>query len=249
VRIPEQIQRLAIVIGVVVVATLGLRFYLIPRSIVDTTLHRATAVAAETARPVKFAGASTCADCHDDVATRRAKSFHKNVSCETCHGPAAQHAEAPGEMKPPAPRDRKFCPVCHAYDSSRPTGFPQINVTAHNPLKPCISCHNPHDPIPPRTPDACSACHGQIERTKAVSSHALLPCTTCHRAPDQHKRTPRAALPSVPDSRDFCATCHGKDRTPPDLGKDAPKIDVTSHGGRYLCWQCHYPHLPEGRGA
>ncbi len=23
-------------------------------------------------------------------------------------------------------------------------------------------------------------------------------------------------------------------------------IDVDTHGGRYLCWQCHYPHLPEG---
>ena len=29
--------------------------------------------------------------------------------------------------------------------------------------------------------------------------------------------------------------------------REALKIDVTSHGGRYQCWQCHYPHLPEGR--
>ncbi len=147
-------------------------------------------------------------------------------------------------MKPPAPRDRKFCPVCHAYDASRPTGFPQINPTAHNPLKPCISCHNPHDPVPPRTPQACSACHGQIERTKAVSSHALLACTTCHVVPERHKTAPRTALPSKPETRDFCAKCHGKDST----RADAPKIDVSGHGNSYMCWQCHYPHLPEGRG-
>ena len=22
---------------------------------------------------------------------------------------------------------------------------------------------------------------------------------------------------------------------------------ISEHGGRYLCWQCHYPHAPEGR--
>jgi hypothetical protein len=147
-------------------------------------------------------------------------------------------------VKPPAPRDRKFCPVCHAYDASRPTGFPQINPTVHNPLKPCIACHNPHDPTPPQTPRACSACHAQIERTKAVSSHALLVCTTCHTVSEQHKKAPRTALPTKPQTREFCAKCHGKDSPQ----KEPPKIDVTTHGTPYLCWQCHYPHLPEGRG-
>jgi hypothetical protein len=151
--------------------------------------------------------------------------------------------------------------VCHAYDASRPTGFPQINPTAHNPLKPCISCHNPHDPVPPRVPQECSACHGQIERTKAVSSHALLPCTTCHRATPQHRTSPRAALPTKPETREFCGTCHAKGAADgllqgvpaaeaQRLGaakKAAPKIDISDHGGSYLCWQCHYPHLPEGR--
>jgi ribosomal protein S27AE len=27
--------------------------------------------------------------------------------------------------------------------------------------------------------------------------------------------------------------------------KDVPKVDFASHGEKYLCWQCHYPHLPE----
>jgi hypothetical protein len=244
VRIPEQVKRLTVVIAIIAGGVLLTRFYIIPRSLVSTALHRSATVERELAKPVKLAGSIVCQGCHEDEAVKKSKGFHKNLSCEGCHGAAAQHAEDPGAMKPPAPRDRKFCPVCHAYDASRPTGFPQINPTVHNPLKPCIACHNPHDPVPPRTPEACSACHGQIERTKAVSSHALLVCTTCHVVPERHKTAPRTALPSKPESRAFCGTCHGKDSKRPD----APKIDVSEHGGAYMCWQCHYPHLPEGRG-
>ncbi len=243
-RIPEQIQRLAIVTAVIIGGVLLVRFVLIPPSLISDDLHRSSTIQRELAKPIKFAGSTACQDCHDDVSTRVRKGYHKNLSCEGCHGPEARHAENPMEVKPFAPRDRKFCPLCHGYDPSRPTGFPQINPTAHNPVKPCITCHNPHDPVPMTTPQECSACHAQIQRTKAVSSHALLQCTTCHSVPAQHKKAPRSALPSKPDTRAFCGTCHGKEATQ----KDAPKIDVSTHGGRFLCWQCHYPHLPEGRG-
>lgn len=243
-RIPEQVKRLALVIGIIVAGVLVTRFVAIPRSLIDRSMHKAATVQREIAKPVRFAGSTACAECHDDIAARKSKGFHKNLACEGCHGPAVKHTEDPSGIKPPAPRDRKFCPVCHAYDASRPTGFPQINPTVHNPLKPCITCHNPHDPVPPHVPQACSACHAQIERTKAVSSHALLACTTCHKVPEQHKTAPRTALPSKPDTREFCGTCHGKDSPQ----KDAPKLDIAVHGRPYLCWQCHYPHLPEGRG-
>lgn len=243
-RIPEQVQRLGLVIAAIIVGVLGTRFLIIPRSLISDELHRASTVQRELAKPVKFAGSDACQGCHEDVSSRVRKGYHKNLMCEGCHGPAARHAEDPGEAKPFAPRDRKFCPLCHSYDASRPTGFPQINPTAHNPVKPCITCHNPHDPVPPKTIEACSACHPQIQRTTAVSSHALLRCTTCHTVPAQHKKTPRSALPSKPDTRDFCGSCHAKGA---DM-KDAPKIDLSTHGGNFLCWQCHYPHLPEGRG-
>lgn len=242
-RLPEQVKRLLVVNGVLVSAALAIRFYVIPADLVSTAVHRSSTVERELAKPVKFAGTETCVVCHEDVGVIKSKSFHRGLSCEGCHGPASGHAADPTALKPPAPRDRKFCPVCHSYDPSRPTGFPQINPTAHNPLKPCIECHSPHDPTPPETPRACSACHAQIERTKALSSHALLDCTTCHVTPEKHKTSPRTALPSKPQSRDFCATCHGSD----SKQKDPPKIDVASHGMPYLCSQCHYPHLPEGR--
>ena len=69
-------------------------------------------------------------------------------------------------------------------------------------------------------------------------------CTTCHVAPERHKTAPRTALPSKPETREFCARCHAKDAT---VVKEAPRIDVSTHGGTFRCWECHYPHHPEGR--
>ena len=37
---------------------------------------------------------SVCLDCHDDIFEVKQSSFHKNVSCEVCHGPAAGHPDA-----------------------------------------------------------------------------------------------------------------------------------------------------------
>ena len=116
-----------------------------------------------------------------------------------------------------------------------------INPVAHNPMKPCITCHSPHDPKPPNVPHECSACHGEIARTIAVSNHVQLKCTTCHQVPAGHRVSPRTVKPSKPSSREFCGKCHGKD----SRVKGAPKVDIASHGEKYVCWQCHYPHLPE----
>ena len=242
-RFPEQVTRLGFVIGVLVVLVVVLRFIVIPPAFFSQEIHEAAAVKRETAKPVSFAGMVACRDCHEEQYETKEKGFHRTLSCETCHGPSAKHADDPENVKPYAPRDRKFCPVCHQYDPARPTGFPQIIPTAHNPLKPCITCHRPHDPVPPETPKECSACHGQIERTKAVSSHALLECTTCHTVTEAHKKSPRSALPTKPTTREFCGQCHGTGASNPD----SPKVDLATHGGSYLCWQCHYPHQPEGR--
>jgi Cytochrome c7 and related cytochrome c len=244
--VPEQVKRLSVVIGLVITAVVIARFWLIPPALIATDQHWAAAIARQEAIPVKFAGATACQDCHSDVAEKKAASFHKNLSCEGCHGPAAAHAEDPSALKPGAPRDRRFCPVCHEYDRSRPTGFPQVNSTAHNPLKVCVSCHNPHDPVPPTVPKACAACHAQIERTKSLSRHALLECTTCHQATPAHRSSPRTAMPTKPTTREFCGQCHGQGTRSARAPAEAPLVEIATHGGRNLCWDCHYPHLPEG---
>jgi hypothetical protein len=242
-RIPEQAIRLFLVFGLLAATVVVVRAFVVPARMKRMDLNRARTVEREMAKPMRFAGAATCQECHDAESAAKQAGNHRNLSCETCHGPALEHAGNPDEVKPYAPRDRTFCPVCHAYDSSRPTGFPKINPAAHNPLRPCITCHDPHAPVPPETPHDCSACHAEIARTKEVSAHALLACATCHQAPEEHFTNPRAALPTKPETRDFCGKCHAEGSG----DADASRIDMATHGAKYLCWQCHYPHLPEGK--
>ena len=242
-QVPEQVRRLGIVFAILVVVTVVLRFGVIPASYFSPAQHKASTVEREIAKPIRFAGTATCRSCHEEHYEIKYGGKHRGLACETCHGPSVGHAENPGDVKPYAPRDRKFRPVCHAYDPSRPTGFPQINPTTHNPLVACITCHQPHEPEPPEVPRECGACHGQIARTKALSSHARLACTTCHVVDERHKTAPRAALPTKPETREFCGQCHAGGTAESAV----PQVDLASHGGSYRCWDCHYPHLPEGR--
>lgn len=240
-KFPDSLRRLVLVFVILIGGgLLAIKFFVPPRY-KDTRIQWAEATKFEAAKKVSYAGAVACNECHEDMVEEKKKGYHRNLSCETCHGAAQKHVEEPDDVTPTAPRERKFCPLCHTYNPAKPRGFPQINPAAHNPIKPCIQCHDPHDPKPPTVPKECSACHGDIARTKAVSHHVGLKCTTCHRTSDKHKVSPRTVRPTKPASREFCGKCHSSK----SKVKGPPKINLASHGEKYLCWQCHYPHLPE----
>ena len=246
---PQQVRRLAVVLAVLLAVLLVARAVLVPRTFGEKGHYRAAAVDSIAVLPIHYAGREACAMCHPAEVAKKAASFHRGVACEACHGPEAAHTTDPIGHKPTAPRDRAFCVRCHAYDPARPTGFPQIDPVLHNPVRPCFTCHNPHDPTPPHPPESCAACHGQIARTKAVSPHAQLACTTCHTADPRHGQAPRQYLPTKPATREFCGRCHAQGAPPPRELPNArpPQVDLATHGERYVCWQCHYPHYPEAR--
>jgi hypothetical protein len=122
----------------------------------------------ETSHPIRFAGSEICIDCHDEANVKSA-GYHRNLSCETCHGPAKEYSDNPAEFKPQVPKRREQC--------------------SH--------CHNPHNPKPPRVPYECEACHAEIARTKAVSPHVQLECTICHTTPREHKISPRTVKATI----------------------------------------------------
>jgi len=241
---PQQVPRLLAVFAVAVTALFVMRQKLIPDTFGAVGHYRAAAVESLAVRPVKYAGYQACEACHPELAEKRLSGNHRGVACETCHGPAATHAGDPAGAKPVVPDTRQFCVTCHAYNPSRPTGFPQIDAVAHNFPKPCTECHDPHAPVPPVVPGECSACHAQIWRQKAVSHHAQLLCTTCHEAGEGHKTSPRTMRPTKPMAREFCGACHASAVRAADR---VPQIDLAAHGMPYLCCQCHYPHYPETR--
>lgn len=242
--VPQQIISLAIVFAILIAGLVIARIILVPKSFGEYGHYRADAVDEIASQEIKYAGYQACRECHDDIFEQKENSNHRDVSCEVCHGPSVDHINSPDEIKPIAPRGRGYCPLCHGYDPSRPTGFPQIITSLHNPGKPCMTCHNPHNPLLPHKPEECSACHREIASEKRVSHHVSLACERCHTVPEQHLVDPRMTRVTKPASREFCGECHAKGSTAPS---EIPRIDLATHGERYLCWDCHYPHNPEAR--
>ncbi len=248
-KIPQQIISLVILFALAIAALIVARILLIPKTFGEYGHYRASAVDEIMSLPINYSGSQACTECHDDIYALKATSKHKGLACEVCHDAAIKHvddmhADNPTGIFPTAPRERVGCPLCHGYNPSRPTGFPQIQTAIHNPGKPCMTCHSPHNPTLPHTPEDCSACHAEIASEKGVSPHALLPCITCHVVPPDHLVNPRSALAQKPAAREFCGQCHAPEAdSPPEI----PRIDFATHNPRYLCWDCHYPHHPEAQ--
>jgi len=240
--LPDQVKRLLALFVLVGAALVVVRHFLIPPSFGELGHFRADVLDTIVAQEIRYAGHQACKECHDDVYEVKNESYHKGVSCEVCHGASYEHTQSPVDHTPRIPRGRKTCTICHSYNPSRPTGFPQIDPLTHNPNDPCMSCHQPHDPRPPHIPEECSACHAEISRMKSISNHARLQCTRCHETDEQHKVSPRTIRPTKPTTREFCGGCHAEGAEAP---WEVPQIDMETHGMNYVCWQCHYPHYPE----
>ena len=241
-KLPEQAVRVVVVFLFFAVGMFVIRQFIIPPKMKDPALQKMSSMDREAAKDIQYAGAPACGQCHEKEPALKKIGYHRDLSCESCHGAAQKHVDNPTEVKPTSPNKRDYCSYCHKYNSSRPTGFPQINPDTHNPRKPCITCHNPHNPKLPTAPNSCAACHAQIERAKAGSYHAMIACTVCHTVPEKHKTSPRTVMPTKPGKREFCGKCHSKGSP----RKGVPTVDMTTHGEKYICWQCHYPHTLGG---
>jgi predicted CXXCH cytochrome family protein len=143
----EHLLRLAaiFVAGILVFAVA--RAELVPDDFGEFGHYRAGAVDDARARPIVHAGQKACADCHDDVFVTRAAARHKALSCETCHGPLAQHAAAE-DVKVVLPEITPLCIRCHADKTGKPAKFPRVDVKNHAGDDKCVACHKPHDPRP-----------------------------------------------------------------------------------------------------
>jgi hypothetical protein len=253
-KIPNQVLQVGVVFLIVGTTMIFVRQRFIPESFGELGHYRANAVAMNAAQDIKYAGWQACAECHDDEVAKKNRSFHRTLSCETCHGAASLHAREEADEDPILPTGRDLCLSCHRYLISRPTGFPQVIEERHEPAELCHTCHDPHDPLPSEHPESCAGCHAAISRIKSVSHHAPLDCEVCHDVEPQHFLNPRSHLPRKPFERAFCGNCHAADsgRLTQFRGVDlthfdVPKIDLDTHGGTMLCWQCHYQHSPEAR--
>jgi len=241
---PAQAKRLLVLFAVVIVGLILVRYFLVPKSFGRFGHYRADAVPEIARLPIRYAGHLVCGECHDDVAAMKIVSKHASVACEACHGPGQSHSQDPTETKIFVPADRKTCGYCHNYNATRPSGFPQIDPATHGDNEACMSCHNPHQPELVGQPKSCDACHERNVKILSSGYHRTLTCSTCHGSETVHMSDPRNIKQAIPTTRALCGKCHAEDSTAP---AEVPRIALSTHGGDYVCWQCHYPHFPEAR--
>ena len=110
---PQQIKYLLALSIVLISIFLVVRHFLMPASFGRFGHYRADSLRYAVSKEIKYAGETACIECHDDIYILKDKSYHRGVACEVCHGPAYAHTEDPYEYKPPAPRKRAYCPLCH----------------------------------------------------------------------------------------------------------------------------------------
>ena len=140
---PQLIRLVLLTIGIVCVYFTA-RYFLTPESFGQYGHYRGNALQEIAARPPFWAGKSACVECHSDHAQKLAKGEHKNLSCETCHGPGRTHVVNTAEKLPKL--NVALCVRCHQASPSRPKWLHQINVHNHYTGNLCTECHVPHQP-------------------------------------------------------------------------------------------------------
>lgn len=165
-------------------------------------------------RPMDRTSARECFDCHSTGAVHGNKlevsALIPGVQCESCHGPAAQHAQAmkAGDVKGAAMKKLSamsteemsdFCGRCHRtwaqIAAGGPQGIPNVRFqpyrltnsrcySATDPRIRCVACHDPHRDV---VRDAayydakCLACHGRAAaKPLKACPVAKKDCVTCH---------------------------------------------------------------------
>jgi hypothetical protein len=141
----EHLLRLAAVFAAAAVVFAILRALLVPADYGRFGRYRAGALLQIASHSTVYAGQLSCVECHTDVAEARKNNMHARISCETCHGPLAAHADDPSvaARKPDA---RAVCAVCHQPDPARTRAIKTVLFADHADPGPCTSCHSPHAP-------------------------------------------------------------------------------------------------------
>jgi len=148
----------------------------------------------------QYADAIVCARCHEAQYATWQGERHASVTCESCHGPLAEHAATapvkaePGSLGLTTP-DEGLCAICHEQSPAKPAAFAQVVLAEHYAGGRCLNCHDSHsaDAVhPPEIPHSlarlpeCVTCHqpsglkpvpeGHVESSDAA-------CMGCHKRP------------------------------------------------------------------
>ena len=142
----EHLVRLAALFLGGVVVFIVARSQLVPATFGQEGHYRAAAVDEIRKKAPVYAGQAACAECHTDVVELRGKARHKDIACESCHGPLATHADGTNSEKPKLPVATPLCTHCHAANTGKSKRYPIVDIKEHAGGESCLTCHKPHNP-------------------------------------------------------------------------------------------------------
>ena len=145
-REAAHLVRLAVILVAGVAVFALVRQATVPAGFGQFGHYRPGALAEAASKPIRYAGREVCTTCHDEALQVLAKSKHKSIGCEACHGPQSAHAEDPDARKPVLPDTSVLCAKCHETVMARPKWMPQVVSKEHSGGEPCKRCHKPHSP-------------------------------------------------------------------------------------------------------
>lgn len=205
----------------------------------------------------EYVGEEVCKTCHEEQfnslqKTRhwdnrlKTKSGEEAHTCETCHGPGAEHVNGGGDkskifsFKDATPKDvNARCLTCHSSNADHMN----FSRSAHseNDLS-CLSCHSSHKGLVNQflliqsQPALCYTCHQKIKPQFNMPFHhrveeGLIQCADCH---NPHGGFIGKQLRSASARDSVCYTCHA-DKQGPFVFEHQP---IKTEG----CIACHSPH-------
>lgn len=157
----SHIYRLVIILAVALTAFFLLKDFTIPASWDVNAWYRTDALTDLQQQQSHFGGNESCrgSQCHEPKENHQARltdlqnSVHKNLACETCHGPLVDHAQGKHKIGDAHLARGKLCLRCHGVLLGREGKIAQFSseFEIHKMMqvteeKPCIDCHNPHAP-------------------------------------------------------------------------------------------------------
>lgn len=180
----------------------------------------------------KIVGAETCVKCHGNItsgfhdathahlAMKDEKGVRKNVSCESCHGPASEHVKAGTRATILNPKiSPDTCLQCH-INTRAEFSLPHTHPVLAGKIA-CTQCHNPHEG---------EALVTGGTRSLAATSNAV--CAKCHPAQSGPFTFEHEAL------REGCVTCHSP--------HGAVNDKMLKARNNALCYQCHFQNQTSG---
>ena len=221
----------------------------------------AEAAPAASAPASPYAGSEMCMGCHEDIYNNFfKKNRHAAIdkdkrrgwetrACESCHGPAAKHAESadPANIFNPKKgtpsQTDKTCLKCH---TNQPSHVGRVMSGHGRNQVACTSCHSVHTspaaaPRAMRINEQCATCHMDMRaQFQKPHTHFLaqkqqpnqpMACTDCH---NPHGSFLSKNVSQMIGGEPGCLKCHS-DKRGPFAYEHAP-VRLES------CSTCHEPH-------